>query len=172
MTTTTGYRGVDPREIIKLQDEPDPDTGRFRTADVIRGLLAEQLGVTMSVDAINQKARRYRRDHGLPPPPIVSQRDLPWELPDVAHRDANGYPLHRIARREKARQQGQPEPTFHPEELRAVARFERFLASQGPATVVSWDPAQSPHGWVIRQAVDGEEITYGVMAKQPYPVKD
>jgi hypothetical protein len=170
MTTTTGYRGVDPRVIIELQDTPDPDTGKFRTADVIRGILEREHQVKMTTAAVRQKAMRYRKDNGLPPPPITGERTLPWELPDAAHRDVNGYALHRIARRFLAESRGE-QATFHPEEQRAVAAFERFLAGQGPATVVAWDPEASrgAGGWVIRQAVDGEEIRYGVMAVRPYP---
>lgn len=170
MTTTTGFRGVNPELIIKLQDEKDPDTGQFRTAEMIQRLLKEEHGVDVTVDAVRQKARRYRRIKGLGPPPIMGERELPWELPEAAHRDVNGYALHRIARREKALRSGQ-EVTFHPVELRAIAAFEKFLRRQGDATVVSWDPGgdRRSAGWVIRQAVEREEIRYGCMAVRPFP---
>lgn len=164
MTTTTGFRGVNPELIIKLQDEPDPDTGEFRTAAMIRKILKQEHDVDMTLAAVKEKARRYRKANGLGPPPILGQRDLPWELPEAAHGDMNGYACHRIARRARGEE-------LSSEEQRKVAAFERYLGSQGDATVVSWDPAASRGlgGWVIRQAVEGEEICHGVMAARPYP---
>lgn len=170
MATTTDYRGVDPALIVELQEGLDPDTGRFRTADVIRRILKDEHDIDMTVAAVRQKAYRYRQAHGLGPPPIVAKTDLPWVLSEEAHHDSNGYAVHRIARREKAREAGE-EATFHESELRALAAFEKYLARTGPDTVIAFDAEanQGKGGWVVRQRVEGEVVRYGVMAARPYP---
>lgn len=169
MATATRTGKVDPRVIVELQDTPDPDTGQFRSIGAIRNILETEHGIVMTRAGVRQAAIRFRTRENLPPAP-TTQGHFPsgWgPLPEEVHQtDATAFALHRIARRELARQNG-GEAQFEETETRKVAAFERLLSRMGPATVVAWDREGS--GWVLRQRVEGEEVWFGVMAVKPYP---
>lgn len=176
MATATRTGKVDPRVIVELQDTPDPDTGQFRSIGAIRNILEAEHGIRMTRAGVRQAAIRYRSRENLPPAPAVQGHFPPgWgPLPDEIHQsDATAFALHRIARRELARQNG-GEAKFEETELRKVAAFERLLSRMGPATVVAWHAKANggAGGWVLRQRVEGEEVWYGVMAVRPYPTAD
>lgn len=155
--------------IVKYQDEPDPDTGQFRSAEVIRRILEEEHKIAMTREGVRIAAKRYRSKHALPPPPSNDERNLPWTVSEEARKDATGYAVCRIGTRERARREGR-EHQFHDSELRAVAAFEKLLDRMDPAVVAFDVEANAGRGgWVIRPRVDGEEVWPGRLAVRPYP---
>lgn len=169
MDTITARSPELPKLIVKWQEELDPATGEFpSTQQIADRLAAEPYNIVMTRQGVGKAARTYRTRNGLPPAP-KNQNYLPWSLPDDIHQgDINAYCLMRIARRERARQNG-GQCVFHGAEARNVAFFERLLSRLGPHTVVCWDSEanQGKGGWLLRQAREGEEVWYGVMAVRP-----
>ena len=157
-----------PKLIVELQEIPDPATGEFPSYQAIADRLAAEHGIEMTRAGVRQSAIRYRTANGLAPAPRKKSR-LPWELPDEIHQnDLTAYCCHRIARVELARQNG-AETQLTRSEQSAVDSFYRLLSRMGPATVVVWDAeaSQGKGGWLLRQAKEGEEVWYGVMAVRP-----
>ncbi len=162
MTTSTRPRKLNRPELIKWQTTPDPDTGEFPSYEQLRLRVLAEHGVEVSRGAVQKAVVEYRSANGLPPAPRAGSHLLPWRLPRAHHDDWYGYRLHRFARRALAGSDAE----LHAKEVSALAEFDRHLARLGDRTVVSFDPAG---GWVVRQAVDREDVWYGVMAVKPYP---